>query len=243
MHCSNEEEPKGSQMSVFPPESHGATATREQVVALLQLLATRMQWAAAKPIISSTSIHVSRGWVDTINAASQDAYSDAIWTAAYKQLSKLARLHTYVGNKRVSFFDLRAQNDDDRARILGWAHRASGDLGGSVKRRPFEMLDAPTTQEGLEPFKGGAPKLLAADLYREKLYLQFFSTRSYTFREPLDISTMTAAQQKAFAEYEELIGVRTKWIPCFDTAVIDTATELVEVRVDFQPGIQEDKDV
>jgi hypothetical protein len=95
----------------------------------------------------------------------------------------------------------------------------------------------------LERYKAPPPKLIAVDYVRDKLYLQFFSTRSYTFREPLDISTMTASQRKAFAEYEELIGVRTRSIPCFDTAVIDTATELVEIRVDFQPGVAEDKDV
>lgn len=231
-------------MSAVPAEGQEATATREQVVALLELLATRMQWSSARPIISSTSIHVSRGWTETLNAAGRDAYSDAIWTAAYKKLSKLARLHTYVGNKRVSFFDLRTQNDDDRTRILKWAQKAAvGDLAGAVRKRPFKILEAPTTNEGLEPYKAPPPKLIAADYVGEKLYLQFFSTRSYTFREPLDISLMTASQQKAFSEYEQLIGVRTRSIPCFDTAVIDTATELVEVREDFQPGVTEDKDV
>lgn len=231
-------------MSAVPAEGREATATRGQVVALLELLATRMQWSAARPIISSTSIHVSRGWTETINAAGRDAYSDAIWTAAYKKLSKLAQLHTYVGNKRVSLFDLRAQNDGDRTRILKWAQKAAvGDLAGAIRRRPFEILEAPTTNEGLESYKAPPPKLIAADYVGEKLYLQFFSTRSYTFREPLDISLMTASQQKAFSEYEELIGVRTRSIPCFDTAVIDPATELVEIRVDFQPGVTEDKDV
>lgn len=231
-------------MSAVPTEGREVTATREQVIALLELLATRMQWSAARPIISGTSIHVSRGWSETISAASRDVYSDAIWTTAYKKLSTLARLHTYVGNKRVSFFDLRAQNDDDRTRILKWAQEAAvKNLAGVVRRRHFEILEAPTTNEALEPYKVPPPKLIAADYIREKLYLQFFSTRSYTFREPLDISSMTAAQQKAFSEYEELIGVRTRSIPCFDTAVIDTATELVEIRVDFQPGVAEDKEV
>jgi len=231
-------------MSTVPAKGQEATATREQVVALLELLATRMQWSAARPIISSTSIHVSRGWSETINAARRDVYSDAIWTAAYKAMSSLVQLHTYVGNKRVSFFDLRAQNDEDRARILTWAQKAAMDnLAGAVRRRPFKILEAPTTNEALEPYKVPPPKLIAVDCVRDKLYLQFFSTRSYTFREPLDISAMTASQQKAFAEYEELIGVRTRSIPCFDTAVIDMTTELVEIRVDFQPGVSEDKDV
>lgn len=230
-------------MSAVPADAKDATAPREQVVALLKLIATRIQWSAAKPILSNTGIHVSRGWSETISAASHDAYSDAIWTTAYKRLSKLAQLHTYVGNKRVSLFDLRAQNDDNRIRILKWAQDAAVDsLAGAVRKRPFNILEAPTTNEALEPFKVPPPKLIAVDYVGKKLYLQFFSTRSYTFREPLDISLMTAAQKKAFAEYEELIGVRTKSIPCFDTAVIDTAAELVEIRVDFQHGMTEDKD-
>ena len=231
-------------MSVVPVQGKDASDTREQVVALLKLLATRLQWSVARPIIASTGIHVSRGWSETITAASRDAYSDAIWTAAYKRLSKLFRLHTYVGNKRVSFFDLREQNDDSRARILMWAKKAAvGNLAAVVDKRHFKIVEAPTTKEGLEPYKAPPPKLIAAHYVGEKLYLQFFSTRSYTFREPLDISLMTASQRKAFSEYEELIGVRTRSIPCFDTAVVDTATELVEIRVDFQPGVTEDKDV
>jgi hypothetical protein len=52
---------------------------------------------------------------------------------------------------------------------------------------------------------------------------------------------MTASQQKMFREYEELIGVKTKSVPCFDTVVIDPEKALVEVRIDFQPGMTEDK--
>ncbi|QNP49345.1 hypothetical protein [Diaphorobacter aerolatus] len=217
---------------------------REQVVGLLELLATRMQWSAARPIISSTGLHVSRGWAETIEAASHDFYSDAIWTAAYKRLAKLARVHTYVGNKRVTFFDLRALGDDSRAKILKWAkENAASNLAGLVRKRPFAILEAPTIREALEPHKMPPPKLIAADYVDGKLYLQFFSTRSYVFREPLNISLMSAAQQRAFSIYEELIGVRTKSIPCFDTAVIDTDAELVEIRVDFLPGVTEDKEV
>lgn len=231
-------------MSAVPTEGDDAPAMREQVVALLELLSTRMQWTPARGIISATSIHVSRGWTETINAAKQDTYSGEIWTAAYKALAKLARWHTYVGNKRVSFFDLREQNEEDRDRILQWAQDAAvRDLAPVVRKRPFDVLDAPTTQDLLEPFKSPPPKLIAADYVGEKLYLQFFSARSYTHREPLDISQMSAAQQKAFAEYEELIGVKTKSIPCFDTAVVDAANDLVEIRVDFQPGMAEDKDI
>lgn len=231
-------------MSAVPANRQELPATREQVVAILELLATRMQWSAARPIISDTSLHVSRGWTETINAAKMDAYSDAIWAAAYKALANRAHWHTYVGNKRVSFFDLREQNEENRNCILQWAqHSAGRDLAKVLSKRPFKIIDAPTTQEQLEPFKKPSPRLIAVNYVGEKLYLQFFSTRSYTHRESIDISLMSAAQQKAFVEYEELIGVKTRSIPCFDTAVVDTSSELVEIRLDFQPGMTEDKDV
>jgi hypothetical protein len=154
----------------------------------------------------------------------------------------VARWHTYVGNKHVSFFDLREQNEDAKALVLDWArNRAVEDLKGVVRRRPFNILEAPTRKADLEPYKNADPKLLAAEFHGGKLYLQFFSTRAYTMREPLDITRMSAAQARLFEEYEEVIGVRTRLVPCFDTVVVDTANDLVEMRVDFQPGMTEDK--
>jgi hypothetical protein len=98
-----------------------APASREQVVQVLEFMATRMQWSTARPVISSTSLHTSRGWDETIASAKEAAYSDAIWTSAYKTLANAARQHAYVGNKHVSFFDLRLLADDSRERILNWA--------------------------------------------------------------------------------------------------------------------------
>ncbi|MGV3725091.1 hypothetical protein [Hydrogenophaga sp.] len=229
-------------MSAVPTGGKKPSATREQVVAVMELLSTRLQWKHARALISATSLHTSRGWSETLAGVHEDAYSDAIWTAAFKALAAVAEQHTYVGNKRVSFFDLREQNEEVRARILEWARgSAVSNLAGVLRLRPFSILSAPTSEAGLEPYKQAAPRLIAADFESGKLYLQYFSTRAYTHREPLDISKMTASQQKVFAEYDELIGVRTRSVPCFDTAVIDTNSELVEVRVDFQPGMTEDK--
>lgn len=229
-------------MSAVPTDGNKPSATREQVVAVMELLSTRLQWNHARTLISATSLHTSRGWSETLAAAREDAYSDATWTAAFKALAAVAEQHTYVGNKRVSFFDLREQNEEDRTRVLRWARgSAVSDLVGVLRHRPFQILAAPTSEAGLEPYKQAAPKLVAADFESGKLYLQYFSTRAYTHREPLDISKMTASQQKIFSGYDELIGVRTRSVPCFDTAVIDTNSELVEIRVDFQPGMTEDK--
>lgn len=228
--------------TVQPKPDTGTSASREQVVAILELLETRMLWSSARSIISGTGIHVSRGWRETLEQARKDSYSDAIWASAYKSLSTAARWHTYVGNKHVSFFDLREQNEDAKAQVLEWAlKRAVGDLQPVLRSRPFDILDVPTHKADLEQYKTLAPRLLAAELQGGKLYLQFFSTRAYSMREPLDITKMSAAQIKLFEEYEEVIGVKTRLIPCFDTVVVDTTNDLVEFRIDFQPGMTEDK--
>lgn len=230
-------------MTTLPSKQDaGVIATREQVVAVLELLETRMLWSTARPIISATGIHVSRGWRETLAHAREDSYSDATWTSAYESLSMAARWHSYVGNKHVSFFDLREQNEDSKGEVLKWAlKRAINDLGPMVRRRPFDILNAPTRKVDLEQYKTSAPTLLAAELQGGKLYLQFFSTRAYSMREPLDITKMSAAHIKLFEEYEEVIGVKTRLVPCFDTVVVDMTNDLVEFRIDFQPGMTEDK--
>ncbi len=72
---------------------------------------------------------------------------------------------TYVGNKHVSFFDLREQNEDAKAQVLEWAQkRALDDLRPVLRRRPFDILDAPTRKADLEQYKASPPRLLAAEL-------------------------------------------------------------------------------
>jgi hypothetical protein len=180
---------------------------------------------------------------ETIASAKEAAYSDAIWTSAYKTLANAARQHAYVGNKHVSFFDLRLLADDSRERILNWAKSdALNDLATTLKRSPFRVIEAPTTEAALEPYKSQKPRLIEGGISKGRLYLQFFSVRTYVHREPISISDMTVAQQRVFAEYDELIGVKTRAVPCFDTVVVDPETDLIQIRVDFKPGMTEDKE-
>lgn len=228
--------------------SHGAaigsSVTREHVVGILELLETRMQYSSARALISETGIHVSRGWRETLSRAREDVHSDPVWNRAFSLLSGAALNHTYVGNKHVHIFDLREQNPDSKQRVIDWVKgKAIADLQPILKQRPFGILGAPTKKDQLEPFQAKPPQLIDAALAGDKLYLQFFTTRSYFMREELDISKMGVAQAKAFAEYEELIGVKTRQVPCFDTVVVDVTRELVEFRTDFQPGMTEDKKV
>lgn len=229
--------------ALLPQVDAVAAAAREQVIAVMELLSTRMSWSTAKSVLSKASIHVSRGWLETIDNARNDFYSDVIWQSANKTLSAAARWHTFVGNKHVSFFDLREQNEEAKNRFLAWTvGKSISDLQPILHSRPFDILNAPTKQAELETFKTASPQLIAAELTGGKLYLQFFSTRSYSHRESLDMGQLLAAQSDFFENFEEVIGIKTRWVPCFDTVVVDTTNDLVEFRVDFAPGLNGDKD-
>jgi len=143
----------------------------------------------------------------------------------------------------VSFFDLRVLDSDTRERILNWAkNEALTDISTTLKRRPFGVLEAPTTEATLAEFKSQKPRLIEGRMIGERLHLQFFSVRTYIHRESISISEMTASQRRVFADYDELIGVKTRAVPCFDTVVVDFETELIQIRVDFKPGMIEDKE-
>lgn len=218
--------------------------TREQIVVVLELLQTRMLWSSARTLINSTGLHVSRGWDETLAHAREDQYSDSIRLSAYKKLSIAAKWHTYVGNKHVSFFDLREQNEASRLRIIGWTrNKAVNDVQQILRDQPFDILSTPTKQSELEVYKATAPLLIAAELVEGKIYLQYFSTRAYTLREFFTIGSLPEEQAKYFNNYEEVIGIKTKLVPCFDTVVVDTLNELVEFRIDFAPGLTGDKDM
>lgn len=231
-------------MSNLSSNNQPADDKKSQVISILELLATRLQWTPAKHVLSASGLHASRGWDETINHLRSAFYDKKIWDEAHVRLSELAILHSRVGNKRVSFYDLRELNSDERNRIIKWAcASAKNDLKSILAGKPFGVLDAPVHPEYLDEYKNCQPFLVAAWRVKEKLFMQFFSARSYTHRESIDISKMGVSQQSMFKDFSELIGVRAKSVPCFDTVAIDVENELMEVRVDFQPGMSEDKKI
>lgn len=218
--------------------------TKTAIVRILRLLATRMVWSSGKPLISSTGLPTSRGWQETISNIAAATFSEPHLLKAYETLSNAGTWHTYVGNKHVTFFDIRAQNDEAQHRLKTWTLTKSlHDLKAVVEERPFDILDVPTQQNELESYRTTPPQLISAALVNGTLYLQYFSTRAYWHKDTLEVSAMPEEQAKYFHEYQEVIGVKTKLVPCFDTVVVDTNTDLVEFRVDFAPGLNGDKDV
>jgi hypothetical protein len=118
---------------------------------------------------------------------------------------------------------------------------AKDNIEGALIDSSFNVITAPTNEDALEQYKSQNPKLIEVINSKGRLYLQFFSVRTYTHREPISIAEMSKAQQRVFSKYDELIGIKTRAIPCFDTVVIDPMAELVQIRLDFKPGMTEDK--
>jgi hypothetical protein len=71
-----------------------------------------------------------------------------------------------------------------------------------------------------------------------RLILTFFSVRTYTTREPIDIMSMPPAQRRRFDDYLEVIGLKARIIPCFDCALFDLARDRLELRMDHQAGMK-----
>lgn len=219
-----------------------ASKNHTAIIQIIRLLATRMLWSSGKPLIASTGLPTSRGWQETISTIASSSYSEQHLITAYSLLSDAAVWHTFVGNKHVTFFDIRAQNKDAQDRLKTWTLTSSlEDLKGVVKERPFNILNVSTQQNELEKYRNTPPKLISTALKKGALYLQYFSTRAYWHKDTLEVGTMPEEQAKFFQEYQEIIGVKTKLVPCFDTVVVNTNTDLVEFRVDFAPGLNGDK--
>lgn len=225
---------------------HGADllALKEQVVAVMELLATRMQWSSGKVLLNNAGIHVSRGWTETIAHAKADLPGEGVLKLAYEKLSSAALWHTYVGNKRVNFFDLRFHDKATKEKIIRWAtDSALGDLSEILEKRPFDILFTPADHDDLKQYESADPILLSAEFSSGKLYLQYFSTRAYSHRDSFAVQSLPEGPAKYFGTYQEVIGVRTRLVPCFDTVVIDTKNDLIEFRIDFAPGLHGDKDM
>ena len=206
--------------------------TKTEIVHILKMLAIQMVWSSGKSLIASTGLSTSRGRQETIsNLLAEVTFSEHHLLKAHETLSNAARWHTYVGNKRVTFFDISAKNLEAQSRLKTWnLSKSLDDLNAVLKERPFDILTVPTQQNDLEKYKVTPPQLLSASLVNGKLYLQYFRTRAYWRKDTLKVSGMPEEQAKYFHEHQEVIGVKTKLVSCFDTVVVDTNSDLIDLE-------------
>lgn len=208
---------------------------------LLHLMASRMSWRLGSKLVERANLYVSRGWGETIAAVrSRPPAAEALATVQ-SALETAFLWHTYVGNKQVTWYDLNVLPDDLRTPLVHWA--ATLDLNAVSQRYcvpNFISRRAPYLEADLAGLIGQPARLVAVGREGQKLYFQYFSARSYSLRESIDLTDWPDDQRARLGEFYEVIGVKLKSIPCFDTFVVDLAAMRLEVRIDFAPGMRQE---
>lgn len=217
-------------------------ATSRQVTDLekvLRLLETRMTWTMGAKVLEAAALDKSRGWDESIRRCVQRTMDGSFRTRVQESLEGALARHILVGGKQVIWYDWERLSDGDRADVRRWAEtvRTSRLVG---EEDEFRLIETPYLQPALRPLHGQLPRLVRARRAGQRLTLLFSSARSFTTRENIDLTGMTAQQRQRFEDYLEVIGVKARIIPCFDVVVFDLAKNRVEVRMDRQPGIKSD---
>lgn len=214
--------------------------TREEahdVEKLLRLLSTRVSWTAGHRVVTAAGLHPSRGWSDTVTAFKGHNFKEEQLATAAAVLESAFVTHTYVGNKQVLWYDMGQWNPEQRSQILEWGRSAniasiSEALGLDEAWTPTRV---PYTQDGLSR-RGPTPKLVEVSRIDERIYFLYFCVRTYAIRETINLEDIEEEKRSGvLGEYQELIGIKRRHVPCFDCCVLDLAAERLEMRVDFVP--------
>lgn len=218
-----------------------ATPAANTIEHLLSLMATRMSWSLGAKIVDRANLHVSRGWRETIAAARSRPPADGALEHAKTVLSQAFGWHTFVGNKQVTWYDLNAIEAPASAALLYWATNVDVEqLNQTYGVVGFDPMQAPYVEEQLRPLVGAPARLVSVARADGRLYFQYFSARSYSARESIDVSDWPDEHRARLGDFYEIIGVKLRSIPCFDTIVVDVPARRLEVRVDFAPGLRAD---
>jgi hypothetical protein len=207
------------------------------VETLLRLLSTRMPWTPGYRVVTAAGLHASRGWSDTITAFKGHSFEDDQLATAAAVLESAFVTHTYVGNKQVLWYDMERWNPEQRNQTLAWGRNL--DIAAMNQALGLDEAWTPTsvpyTQDGLGR-RGPTPKLVEVSRIDERLYFLYFCVRTYAIRETINLEDLDEERKAGvLGEYQELIGVKRRHVPCFDCCVLDLAAERLELRVDFVP--------
>lgn len=204
--------------------------TVEQVIRVMRHMAYRMTWEGASAALRAAGLHVSRGWDDTIDAFVQSPMKPGTAENALRVLLERISTHIHVGNKQVTWYDLKQLDPKDADSVRKWANAV--DLATLEPAEPFSILDVPISAGSLGTLLKEKSRLVAVERRDGRLYFTYFAVRAYTVREEVNISALDDVQRAPFQEYSEVIGVKPVCLPCFDVAVIDPSADRIEIRTD-----------
>jgi hypothetical protein len=147
-------------------------------------------------------------------------------------------MHLLVGEKSVTWYDWRELSEPAHEALKNWVSTVNP---SKLRSEPFDLLSIPYRQEQLRPLIGQKPVLLDAMKFDGRLYLQYFSVRTYQSRESIDVHNLPPAQRKRFEDYVEVIGLRARSVPCVDSVVFVPGKNRTEIRMDTVAGMHSEE--
>lgn len=199
----------------------------------VNVLARRLNHSVGARCLRSNGIAVGRNWLETIKKVSNVNQDTAIAQTVTTEILKLLRVHSLIGDKRVTWYDFRDLNEEMSDNFSAWLEKSlkSPPVDNDwIESYPFPLT--PFDDEILKSFDRTKPKLVKVWEEGANIYFQFFNVRTFNEREELTPAFFPKSSQKNIRQYSQIIGVKQKFAPCFDTVVVDRSEKRIELRVD-----------
>jgi len=206
---------------------------------LLNLMSARMPWTMGAKVVEAIGIRKSRGWAETIASFRDVPPSGEALSRCLAKLEATVLDHLLVGEKQVLWYEWRHLSDEIRVDLESWI-KSVRPRSLQSDREPFDIASMPYKASELKPLVRKPPVLVSASRVNEELRLLYFSVRTYTTREEIDVSAFPPKTRERFDDYLEVIGLRARNIPCVDAVVFDPHTSRTEIRMDHQRGMKSD---
>ncbi|MFD2298049.1 hypothetical protein QRO11_13840 [Paracidovorax citrulli] len=200
---------------------------------VVEVMARRLNHLVGARCLRSNGVAVGRNWTETLAKVSKVNQDTLLAKDVTQQALELLRVHSLIGNKRVTWYDLKGLNADMVTSFSNWLDKAldSPPLDESwVTQYPFPLT--PIDDTSLRNFDRSKPKLVKVWQEGGRTYFQFFSVRTYNERVELAPTSFSKDAYENIRQYSKIIGIKQKFAPCFDTVVVDRSEQRIELRVD-----------
>ena len=204
------------------------------VAQVAEVMSRRISHPVGAGLLRSHGISVSRSWRETVTKVKgikQDS-DHAIKAAAAGQ--DLLRIRSLISDKRLTWYSTADLNADMHAKFEMFVAKAVAAPPVDkewVAKYPYPL--SPTDDAVLKAFDQNKPILVSVWAEERRTFFQFFNVRTYTEREELSPTGFSPDAYENIKQYAQIIGVKSSFVPCFDTVVVDGEEQRIELRIDI----------
>lgn len=187
---------------------------------------TRMPWPVGQKILRVLGVDRGQGWDRTVEKITQAEIN----AERLDDLTEALREHLLCGEKSVRFYDIDQFAADACCEFA--AVKAISSESPFVLAYPSILPE--TSLAGL-PAK---PTLTAIEEDEVGIAFVFCSVRTIIVREPLGPEDFPDhAADGLFESYDEIIGLKNKFVQAFDVVWVPKAAGRADVRIDYPAGM------